>query len=64
MIVEKAWGKEEILVNEKEYCAKWLHISPEKEMLSALPPRQERDIHRGFRAGQAGATRHPEHAHR
>ncbi len=36
--VEKAWGKEIWLCNEKEYCAKWLLISPGKQCSLHLHP--------------------------
>jgi mannose-6-phosphate isomerase-like protein (cupin superfamily) len=30
LIIDKAWGREEVLVNAEEYCAKWLIIEPMK----------------------------------
>src|SRR5271165_6199078 len=29
--IVKEWGQEVVIVNEPEYCAKWLHIAPGKK---------------------------------
>jgi mannose-6-phosphate isomerase-like protein (cupin superfamily) len=41
VIVTKAWGREEVICNEPEYCAKWLHIAAGKKCSLHYHPRKK-----------------------
>jgi mannose-6-phosphate isomerase-like protein (cupin superfamily) len=40
-VIEKAWGTEEVLVDEREYCAKRLRITPSKRCSLHYHPRKK-----------------------